>query len=86
MLGRVRYAEHFRRRCHERRITTVDVGNVLRAGRISGQAEFCPEFGNWKYRIRAVAEEDTLEVVVALDPEEDYELAPLIVLITVYFK
>ena len=86
MVGRVRYARHFGARCQERGFTTVDVGNVLRTGRIWGEAEYCPEFRNWKYRIRATVEEELLEVVVALDPNEDYELAPLVVLITIYRK
>ncbi len=86
MLGRVRYASHFTARCRERGVTTVDIGNVIRRGKIHGKGEFCPEFRNWRFRIRAVLEEEVLEVVVALDPNEDYELTPLIVLITVYCK
>jgi hypothetical protein len=86
MFGRVRYASHFTERSRERRLTTVDVGNVLRTGEIVGKPEYCPDFRNWKYRLRGTVEGETLEVVVALDPEEDYDLSPLIVLITAYFK
>jgi hypothetical protein len=86
MIGRVRYSDHFTVRCRERRVTTIDVGNVIRTGRMVGNGEYCPEFRNWKYRIRGEVEGDLIEVVVALDPSQDYDLAPLIVVITVYEK
>ena len=67
---------------------------VIRAGEMRGLPAYCPEFGNWKYRIGAEVEDERderlvireLQIVVALDPVEDYERSPLIILVTGYWR
>ncbi len=84
--GRSLLGEHFRKRSQERSFSTLDVDRVLRLGKIQGKPEYCPIFCNWKYRVRGQSGEQVLEVVVGLDPNEDFDQCPLIVLITGYWK
>jgi len=85
-VGRVQYAGHFRQRIKDRGFTTADIGHVLRSGNVFGSPEYCPDFDNWKYRMRAEVADEVLEVVVALDPYEDFDATPLVILITAYWK
>lgn len=82
--GSLHPTAHFKARCIERGFTLIDVGNVIRSGRMRGDAEYCPEFNNWKYKFCGNAEDRTLEVVVSLDPTKDYA-RPLIIVITGYW-
>jgi len=50
------------------------------------QAEFCEQFQNHKYRMHLVVDDSMLEIVLALDCTEDYQRAPLIVLVTGYWR
>jgi hypothetical protein len=94
LAGRKQISEHFKRRARERDFDTMDVHNVIKTGKLRGRPDFCPEFGpfgNWKYRIVAELEDmkleiKQLEIVVALDPAEDYEKSPVIILVTGYWR
>jgi hypothetical protein len=91
LVGRNHISAHFRRRGRERKFDSMDAHTVIRAGQLRGQPTYCPEFGNWKYRIVADIENEELEIkqleiVVALDPGEDYEKSPLIILVTGYWR
>lgn len=86
LAGRKQISEHFKRRSTERGFDAVDAHNVIRNGRLRRQPEYCPDFKNWKYRVIAEVEEKQLEIVVALDPGEEYEKSPLIVLVTGYWR
>lgn len=83
--GRIQLTQHFKEQCVARKFDLVDAENAVRVGKLRGEPEFCPEFDNWKYRIIGKVEDRRLEVVIALDPTEDYE-SPLLVPITGYWK
>jgi len=85
-IGRVHITPHFRNRSQERDFTTLDVGNVIRYGEMCPEAEFCEQFQSHKYRMRLVMDDSMLEIVLALDCAEDYQRAPLIVLVTAYWR
>jgi hypothetical protein len=84
--GRIEVSVHFKKQCQERSFDMMDAQNTIVTGKLRGSPEYCPEFANWKYRILAEIEDRKLEVVVALDPAEDYEKSPLIVLLTGYWR
>ena len=94
LAGRKHISAHFRSRGRERNFDSMDAHTVVRTGQLRGEPTYCPEFGNWKYRIVAKVEYDRdekleireLEIVVALDPGEDYEKSPLIILVTGYWR
>ena len=86
LFGRIQWTDHFRRRCRERGFEPIDAENAIRGGRMRGELEFCPIFSNWKCRIIGEVEDRQLEIVLALDPTQDYEESPLIVPITGYWK
>jgi hypothetical protein len=83
-IGRVHSGTHFKKRCRERKIDMLDVENVVRNGAVRGVPEYCPDYKNWKYRVAGFVDERQIEVVVALDPHEDYTDSPLAVLLTAY--
>jgi Domain of unknown function (DUF4258) len=69
----------------ERDFSTQDVERVLRSGCIYEPPEHCPRHGNWKYRVRAKVEGYFLEIVVAFDSEQDYDVQPLVIPVTGYW-
>ncbi len=85
-VGRSEVSVHFKRQGQERNFDMMDAQNAIVTGSLRGCPEYCPEYGNWKYRIVAEIEDRKFEVVVALDPAEDYQGSPLIVLITGYWR
>lgn len=84
--GRLHITTHFKEQQSNRHFDSMDAENAIRTGELRGEPEFCPENGNWKYRIIANVEDQRLEIVVALDPTEDYGASPLIILITGYWR
>ena len=94
LAGREHISSHFRQRSRERGFDSMAAHTVIRTGQLRGEPTYCPEFGNWKYRIVAEIEDErdeqlemrSLEIVVALDPVEDYEKSPLIILVTGYWR
>jgi len=82
--GRFHLGTHFKKRCSERGIDMLDVENLIRNGAIRGVPEYCPDYKNWKYQVAGFIDERHLEVVVALDPTEDYTDVPLAILMTAY--
>ena len=86
LAGRLQITTHFREQQSTRRFDSMDAENAIRTGELRGDPEFCPVKRNWKYRIIADVEDKRLEIVVALDPAEDYGTSPLIILITGYWR
>jgi hypothetical protein len=84
--GRVEVTSHFKMRASQRRFTTVDALNVLRAGRLEGTPEYCPEFENWKYTVSGKHDRGCLYIVAALDLGKDRDHSPLAVLVTGYIR
>jgi len=85
-VGRIHVGTHFKKRCSERRIDMIDVGNLIRTGVIRGKPEYSGEYKTWKYRVAATVDERPLELLVALDSTEDFAASPLVILITAYEK
>ena len=85
MFGRVHPSGHFKKRCMERSFSMLDVQRVIESGSMRGKPERCTEFGNLKCRLIGQVEERRLEIVLALDPAEDYSVSPLVILITGYW-
>jgi hypothetical protein len=86
LAGRLHITTHFKAQQSNRHFDSMDAENAIRTGELRGDPEFCPENRNWKYRIIADVEDKRLEIVVALDPAEDYGTSPLIILITGYWR
>jgi len=86
LAGRLHITTHFKEMQSARHFDSMDAENAIRTGELRGGPEFCPENRNWKYRIIAEVEDKRLEIVVALDPAEDYGASPLIILITGYWR
>lgn len=84
--GRFHLGTHFRKRSAERDIDMLDVENLIRNGAIRGVPEYCPDYKNWKYQVTGFIDERHLEVVIALDPTEDYTNTPLAILVTAYLR
>jgi len=80
--GRVDFRSHISARMIEREFTSLEMERVLRCGAVRHAPEYDIKRGNWKYRIGAVIEGCTLEIVLAIDAVEDYDLDPLILPIT----
>ena len=78
--------DHFRQQAAQRRFDLLDAENAIRTGELRRDPEFCPTNRNWKYRIIADVEDRRFEIVVALDPAEDYGKSPLIILVTGYWR
>lgn len=83
--GTERISQHFKERAMERGFSTIDAENVIRDGRPKGGPEYCPDFGNYKYHFIGKVDDQTLEVVVALDPSRDFEKSPAVILLTGYW-
>jgi hypothetical protein len=79
--GRVHITAHFKRRCIERRFTTVDAETIIKKGQMLGNPKYCPQFDNWCFGFVGEVDTKWLDIRVALDPQEDYDV-PLIILIT----
>jgi hypothetical protein len=86
LAGRLHITTHFREQQLDRQFDAMDTENAIRTGELRGAPEFCPQNRNWKYRIIADVEDKQLEIVVGLDPAEDYGTSPLIILITGYWR
>jgi hypothetical protein len=91
LAGRKHVSQHFKARSMERKFDTLDAQNVITTGNLCCLPEYCPDFETWKFRIIADLEDEKLdmrklEIVVALDPAEDYEKSPLIILVTGYWR
>lgn len=86
LAGRMHITTHFRQQQMDRHFDSMDTENAIRTGALRGDPEFCPTNRNWKYRIIADVEDRQFEIVVALDPAEDYSNSPLIILITGYWR
>ena len=84
--GRIHLSSHFRQQASSRNFNTLDAERVIHCGSMCGQAEFCEDFRNWKYRLAGMVGDRKLEIVMAIDPSEDYSSSPLIVLITGYWR
>ncbi len=61
--GRVIYTDHFRKRCEERDVTTGDVMNVLKRGKIQEEPEQHPKTGAWIYCVETEKFEVEIEIV-----------------------
>jgi hypothetical protein len=83
-VGRIHLGTHFKKRCSERGIDMLDVENLVRNGAVQGKSEYCEDYKNWKYRVAGISDERRLEVLVALDPTEDYTDSPLAIFLTAY--
>ena len=82
--GRFHLGTHFKKRCNERAIDMLDVENLIRDGVVRGVPTYCPDYKNWKYQVAGFVDERHLEVVISLDPAEDYTDMPLAILVTAY--
>lgn len=80
--GRIDLRSHITARMIEREFTALEMERVLRCGAVRHAPEHDIKRGNWKYRIGAVIEGCMLEIVLAIDATEDYDLHPLILPIT----
>ena len=81
--GRVHVGTHIKNRMIERNVDMIDLENVIRNGVVRG-TEYCEAYKNWKYRMVGASDAKRIEVVIALDPTEDFEASPLAVLVTVF--
>jgi len=81
--GRVHVGTHIKNRMIERNVDMIDLENVIRNG-VVRSTEYCEAFKNWKYRMVGASDGKKIEVVIALDPTEDFEASPLAVLVTVF--
>jgi hypothetical protein len=81
--GRVHVGTHIKNRMIERNVDMIDLENVIRNGVVCSR-EYCEEYKNWKYRMVGSSDGRKIEVIIALDPTEDYEASPLAVLVTVF--
>jgi Domain of unknown function (DUF4258) len=84
--GRLHPSAHFKERGQERGFETPDLENVIRSGKVTTAGEYCEEYKNIKYHLVGLVDERELEVVVAIDPSEDYDLCPLIIAITAFWR
>lgn len=82
--GNFHLGSHLKKRLAERGIDMIDVGSIIQNGNVRGSGEYCPDYKNCKYCVSAIVDERNLEVVIALDPAEDYTDMPLAVVITAY--
>jgi len=81
--GRVHVGTHIKNRMIERNVDMIDLENVIRNG-VVRSTEYCEAYKNWKYRMAGASDDKKIEVVIALDPTEDFEASPLGVLVTVF--
>ena len=85
-VGRVHSGTHFKKRCVERGIDMLDIENIIASGTLQGKPEYCEDYKTWKYIVAGITDERHLEVVIALDSNEDYVESPLAILVTAYEK
>lgn len=83
--GHIHITTHFRLRATVRGFDVIDAENVVRDGKMFGNGNYCSEYKNWKYHFRGKVEERTLEIVVSLDPTNDYA-SPLVIVLTGYWR
>jgi len=85
--GRLRITEHCRRRMKERGFDVLDIEHVIKRGRPDGPAVKCgAPHENFKYCFTCSVDGARLQVAFALDPTQDYQTAPLVILITGVWK
>jgi hypothetical protein len=82
--GHIHITAHFKARAQERGFDVLDAENIVRDGKMRDDGEYCPDYKNWKYRFRGKVEGRTLEIVVSLDPNNDYG-SPLVIVLTGYW-
>jgi hypothetical protein len=71
----------------ERGFDILDLEFVIKHGRSDGPAEKCGvPHKNYKYCFSAVVDGERLQAAFAVDPAQDYQHAPLIILITGVWK
>ena len=58
-----------------RKVVLIDLENVIRNGVVSS-SKYDEEYKNWKYRMVGTTDGRNIEVIIALDPTEDYEASP----------
>jgi hypothetical protein len=80
--GRLRPTGHFAKRLIQRRFDIFDFEEVIRLGKPLGKGIFCPKFNNYKYQFLGVVDGLGLRAVFAIDATQDYQVAPLVILIT----
>jgi len=83
--GHIHITAHFKMRGAERDFDIIDAENVVRDGQMRGDGQYCPDYKNWKYTFRGKVEHKTLEIVVSLDPTNDYG-GPLAIVVTGYWR
>jgi hypothetical protein len=81
--GRLHVGTHIKKRMAQRKVDMIDLENVIRNGVVSS-SKYDEEYKNWKYRMVGTTDGRNIEVIIALDPTEDYEASPLAVLVTVF--
>jgi len=81
--GRVHVGTHIKKRLVERNLNMLDLENVIRNGVVFG-GEYCGAYKNWKYRMAGTSDGRKIDMIIALDPTEDFEASPLAVLVTVF--
>lgn len=85
--GRIHQLDHFRKRSKERGYSILDVQFAIKYGTIVFGPIFCPEpHNNFKYCFRARVDGIGFKVVFALNPTQDYEVSPLLLLITAVWQ
>ncbi len=82
--GRYHLSPQFKERCTDRTVDLVDVENLIRDGRVRAHPEYDSKRRNWKYRLGGTVDERHVEIVIALDPAEDYTGSPLAIFVTAY--
>jgi hypothetical protein len=81
--GRYHVPSDFKARCAELGVDLVDIENLIRDGRVWFTPKYDAESMIWSYRISGIVDERHIEVVIALDPAEDYADSPLAIFVTV---
>jgi hypothetical protein len=81
--GRLHVGTHIKKRMAQRKVDMLDLENVIRNGVVSS-SKYDEDYKNWKYRMVGTSDGRKIEVIIALDPTEDYEVSPLAVLVTVF--
>ncbi len=81
--GRYHVSNEFKERCTELGVDLVDVENLIRDGRVWFTPKYNTQNMVWNYSVSGIVDERHMEVVIALDPAEDYEDSPLAILVTV---
>jgi hypothetical protein len=82
-VGRVHVGTHIKKRMIERNVDMLDLENVISKGAVRSY-EYCDAYKNYKYRMVGESDGRKIELVIALDPTEDFEASPLGILVTVF--